>query len=301
MTEGRAYLALVVAVVGVSFASIFIRWSESTALVKATYRMGFATLLLLPLVLTRARQDLLTLSRRQWGILVAVGIVLAAHFATWIASLDFTSVASSVVLVNAHPLLVAILAHYLLRELLSRGSAAGILLGFSGVLVIAWADLGEPTGLLGDLLAFIGGSMTALYLLSGRRLRQRVSLLPYVFVVYGTSAVVLLGTTLILEGGLQPQGDLGRELLLFLGLAGVSTLLGHTLYNWSLRYVPTPVVSTSLLGEPVGASLLGLLLLGEVPSVLVVAGAALALLGIYLTVRTPPRAPTRTVTTPGRG
>ncbi len=285
MAERRAYLAIVIAVVSVSFASIFIRWSESTALVKATYRMALASLFLLPLALGPARSELKALSRREILIMLAVGVALSVHFATWISSLDYTSVASSVILVNSHPLIVGILSHYITREYMSRGASLGVVLGFAGVLVIAYADAGEPTGLLGDLLAFIGGLMTAVYLMSGRRIRQRVPLIPYVFVVYSSCAAVLLTTTLALEGSLTPRGDIGRELLLFLGLALVSTILGHTLYNWALRYLKAPVVSTSLLAEPVGATLLAVVFLQETPSVLVVGGGALALLGIYLTAR----------------
>lgn len=285
MPDRRAYAAIVIAVISVSFASIFIRWSESPALVKATYRMGLASLFLLPLALGPAWKELRALSRREVVTMLAVGVALAVHFGTWISSLDYTSVASSVILVNSHPLIVALLSHYIAREYVSRGAGLGVVLGFAGVLVIAYADAGEPTRLLGDVLAFIGGLMTAVYLMTGRRLRRRVSLVPYVFLVYSSSAIVLLVTTLTLEGSLMPRGDVGRELLLFVGLALVSTILGHTLYNWALRYLEAPVVSTSLLGEPVGATLLALALLQETPSLFVIGGGALALLGIYLTAR----------------
>ncbi len=285
MPERRAYAAIVIAVVGVSFASIFIRWSESTALIKATYRMGLASLFVLPLALGPAWKEMRALSRRDVFTMLAIGVALAVHFATWISSLDFTSVASSVILVNSHPLIVALLSHYIVREYLAKGASLGVVLGFAGVLVIAYADAGEATGLVGDVLAFIGGLMTAVYLMTGRHVRKRVPLIPYVFLVYSSSAVVLLATTLVMEGSLSPGGDLGRELLLFLGLALVSTILGHTLYNWALRYLKAPIVSTSLLGEPVGATLLAIAFLQETPSLFVFGGGALALLGIYLTAR----------------
>lgn len=285
MPERRAYAAIVIAVVGVSFASIFIRWSESTALVKATYRMGLASLFLLPLALGPAWKEMRALSRREVVTMLAVGVALAVHFATWISSLDYTSVASSVILVNSHPLIVALLSHYIAREYVARRAGLGVVLGFVGVLVIAYADAGEPMGLLGDVLAFIGGLMTTVYLMTGRHIRKRVPLVPYVFLVYSSSAVVLLATTLVLEGSLSPRGDIGRELLLFLGLALVSTIVGHTLYNWALRYLKAPIVSTSLLGEPVGATLLAIAFLQETPSLFVIGGGALALLGIYMTAR----------------
>ncbi len=124
--------------------------------------------------------------------------------------------------------------------------------------------------------------MTAVYLLAGRRLRQRIPLVPYVFVVYAVSTVVLVALSLAFGAGLSPVGDVRRELLLFVGLALISTILGHTLYNWALRHVPAPVVSTSLLGEPIGASVLALAFLAEVPTTAVILGGAVALAGIYL-------------------
>lgn len=281
--QGRGpYAALAVAVVGVSFASIFIRLSESPAMVKATYRVGLASLILLPVVLGWYRRETFSLSRRELLLLSLVGAILATHFATWFASLDHTSVASSVILVNTHPLAVAIFSHHLFKERVSWVGASGVLLGFAGILIIFYGDLAQGGGILGDGLALIGGAMTAAYLLSGRRLRQRVPLAPYVFVVYATCSLFLLGATIVLGFDLRPAGEVPRELLLFLGLAVVSTILGHTLYNWSLRHLPAPVVSTSLLGEPVGATLLALALLAEAPNFAVVLGGALALVGIYL-------------------
>lgn len=285
MSDRGAYVALAVAIAGVSFASIFIRWSVSHPLVKATYRMGFAALLLLPLVLVDGGRALRSVDRRDLLLLGGVGLVLALHFATWIASLDFTSVASSVILVNSHPLLVALLAALVLREPVSRRVGGAVALGFAGIVVLGLGGRGGGQDLLGNGLAFAGGVMAALYLLAGRRLRQRIALIPYVFLVYGFSALFLLVMTVGSGTDLRPTGDASRELLLFLALAAVSTLLGHTLYNWALRYVQAPLVSTSLLGEPVGATLLALILLGEAPSSLEIAGGLLALAGIYLTAR----------------
>ncbi|TLZ60184.1 MAG: DMT family transporter, partial [Methanobacteriota archaeon] len=225
------------------------------------------------------------LARRDVLLMTGIGVVLAAHFALWITSLKTAgvTVASSVVLVTSHPVMVALVSHFLLRERVSRMTAVGIALGFGGVVGIAVADLGVSTTTLGgDLAALGGGVMAGIYFLAGRRLRQRVSLPVYAFVVYGTAAgalFVLAGAT----GRLAPAGDLRRELLLFGAMAIVPQLGGHTLYNWALRYVPAPVVSVSLVGEPIGSTLLAWILLHEVPSDLVAVGALLALAGIFLT------------------
>ena|SRR5438093_1607517 len=279
------YAAIAAAIVAVSTASILIRWSDSDAFTIAFYRLGFATLIVLPFAVIDRATPLRRLARRDVLLMTGIGVVLAAHFALWITSLKTAgvTVASSVVLVTSHPVMVALVSHFLLRERVSRMTAVGIALGFGGVVGIAVADLGVSTTTLGgDLAALGGGVMAGIYFLAGRRLRQRVSLPVYAFVVYGTAAgalFVLAGAT----GRLAPAGDLRRELLLFGAMAIVPQLGGHTLYNWALRYVPAPVVSVSLVGEPIGSTLLAWILLHEVPSDLVAVGALLALAGIFLT------------------
>src|SRR2546426_10798282 len=279
------YAAIAVAIVAVSFSSIFIRWSESDAITIAFYRLAFATLIVLPFAMRDRARMLRTLPRRDALPMAGIGVVLAAHFAFWITSLktEGVTVASSVILVTSHPVMVALVSHFLLGERVSRTTAAGIGLGFAGVVGIAVADLGvSETTLAGDMAALGGGLMAGIYFLAGRRLRQRVSLPVYAFVVYGTAAlamfVLALGT-----GRLAPVGDVRRELLLFGAMAIIPQIGGHTLYNWSLRFVTAPVVSVSLVGEPIGSSLLAWALLGEVPSNLVAIGALLALAGIFLT------------------
>jgi drug/metabolite transporter (DMT)-like permease len=280
------YLAIVLAVVSVSFASIFITWSTSPPITIALYRLAIATAILLPFVVLRRGTTLRNLPRRELLFMAGIGAILATHFTLWIASLKVQgeSVASSVVLVTSHPLLVGLLSHFVLRERLSKWMALGIALGFSGVVVIALADYGLRGSLLGaDILAFLGGVMAGFYFLAGRRLRQRVGLLDYAFVVYGSATAVLFLYAIALGQSLTPVGDLRSELLLFLALAVIPQIGGHTLYNWSLRWVSAPVVSLSLVGEPIGSSLLAWLFLAQVPGAFVAVGAGLALVGIYLT------------------
>jgi len=279
------YAAIAAAIVAVSLSSILIRWSESDAFTIAFYRLGFATLIVLPYAVIDRTTPLRRLARRDALLMAGIGVVLAAHFALWITSLKTAgvTVASSVVLVTSHPVMVAVVSHFLLKERVSGMTAAGIALGFSGVVAIALVDLGSSTTTLaGDLAALGGGVMAGIYFLAGRRLRQRVSLPVYAFVVYGTAAAALFvlaaGT-----GKIAPTGDLRKEFLLFGAMAIIPQLGGHTLYNWSLRFVTAPVVSVSLVGEPIGSSLLAWVLLNEVPSNLVAVGALLALAGIFLT------------------
>lgn len=278
---------------------MFIRWSldlGASALVIAVYRLGFATLLLAPLLLTSRGAQLRTLTVRDYGLLAVVGFALAAHFATWIFSLQLVDVATSVVLVTSHPLLVAVASHFLFQERLTRGIAVGISLGFGGVVLIALAQAGRGTStLLGGALAFLGAVGAAVYLLAGRRLRQRVDLVPYATTVYAFCVLFLLLFSFLSATPIVVTSNFAPLMGILLLMAVVSQLGGHTLYNYSLKHVTATVVSTSLIGEPIGASLLAFLLLGEVPGCvgggacpatgLVVLGSLLALFGIYLTAR----------------
>ena len=282
----RPYLAIAMAVVCVSFAAIFITWSESPPITVALYRLGFASLILFPVALLHSERPLRRVDRKGTLLMTGVGAILATHFALWITSLKTqgVTVASSVILVTSHPLLVGLLSHFVVRERLNWQGAVGIVLGFSGVLVIAAGDYRVSTiTLVGDVLAFLGGVMAGFYFLAGRRIRRQIPLLGYAFVVYASATGVLFVYAVALGQSLVPTGDAPRELLLFLALAIIPQIGGHTLYNWSLRYVSASVVSLSLVGEPIGSSLLAWVLLSQVPSLAVAFGGTLALGGIYLT------------------
>ena len=289
--RGGPYAAIALAVVSVSFASIFITWSTSPPVTNALYRLAIATgiigaTILLRTAAFRKPNTLPRISRRDASVMALIGAILATHFALWISSLkvEGESIASSVVLVTSHPLMVGLLSHYVLRERLNRWMTVGIVLGFAGVVSITLADYGFAGSLLyADILAFSGGVMAGFYFLLGRRVRQRVALLDYAFVVYASATAVLFLYAIALGSSLAPVGDLPRELLLFAALAVIPQIGGHTLYNWALRWVTAPVVSLSLVGEPVGSSLLAWVLLSQVPTVGVAIGAGLALVGIYLT------------------
>lgn len=273
-----AYPALFVAILAVSFASIFIRWSDSDPLVIAGYRMLFASLMLAPFALYE-RKDARPMERRTVVYVALTGVVLAVHFFAFISSLRYTSVASSTLLVNFHPLIVGAASVLILKES-SKRTIAGVAIGFVGVAVIALTGLGTGES-VGNALALLGGVMAAIYILAGRMLRKTLGIFTYAFSVYLTAAVVLLASAILNGVPLWPYPT--EELLIFLALAVVCTIFGHTVYNWSLKYLTAPVISTSLLGEPILASLLALLLLGEVPVWTVVLAAPLVLVGVGLT------------------
>jgi drug/metabolite transporter (DMT)-like permease len=279
-------LGLTVAVVAVSTGAIFVRLSDAPSTVAAFYRVLFTTLPLVPLALWRYRAAFARIGRRDLLFASLSGVALAVHFAAWFESLAWTSVAASVTLVQSQPLFVALGAWLLLDERPSARIVGGILVAVAGMATMALGDLltGVLVGrnpLLGNALALLGAVMAGGYVLAGRSLRQRVSVVPYVVIVYGVCTVVLLG--IVLAQGAPLTGYPAREWLLFAGLAVGPGLLGHTLVNWALAHLRSSVVSVSLLGEPVGASVLALVLLSEVPTAFTVAGGAVVLAGIAVT------------------
>ena len=293
-------IVLAVGILAVSASSIFIRFAqqEAPSLVIAAYRLVIATLILAPIVLWRNRSELLSLNRTQIGLALLSGFFLALHFASWISSLEYTTVASSVVIVTTAPLWVALLAPITIREPVTRTIIIGMLLALLGGVIVGlsdscvWqsglicppvSDFLRGEAFLGDLLALVGAVMGAGYLLIGRRLRSGISLLTYVFVVYGMAAVVLL--IIMLGSGYSPLGYSAETYLWFFLLALLPQLVGHSTYNWALGYLPAAFVSVTLLGEPVGSAILAYFLLDETPTALKIFGAILILMGIYITSR----------------
>jgi drug/metabolite transporter (DMT)-like permease len=277
----RLYGVLLMGVVAVSFGAIFVRLAEAPSLVIATYRLLIASLIVAPVGLFRRHAELRALSRYDLSWAVVSGVLLTLHFVFWIASLEYTTVASSVVFVSTSPIFVGVVSHFLTQDRLSLAMSAGIILALLGGLVIGWNDLalGSIT-LRGDMLAVLGAAMVGGYFMAGRRLRPKVSLLAYVTVVYSVAA---LGALIL--SGLSRQrlaGYPAQTWLMFFLLAAGPQIIGHSSLNWALRHLPAAAVGVVTLGEPVGSTVLALFLLGEVPAPLKLAGGALILTGIYL-------------------
>jgi drug/metabolite transporter (DMT)-like permease len=277
------YVTLSVAVLFVSFGSIFVRLAAAPALAVSFYRVALAALVLLPFAAGDARRSWPALGRRRALLLVAAGLALALHFATWIASLSYTTVASSVLLVNTAPLFAIALSQVFLHEKPSRTVLLAIPAAFTGAALIAFGDwTGAPGSLLGNGLAVAGAVTVAVYQVVGRGLRNALPLNAYVLGVWGTAALALAG---LARGFGVPLGGYPRRTwLVFLALALVPTIGGHGLVNKSLRSLPAPTVGLFLLGEPVLASLFAWLLFAEVPGFWTLTGGALVLaaLGIVL-------------------
>jgi drug/metabolite transporter (DMT)-like permease len=244
--------------------------------------MFFSTLLLLPFFV-QSDGFIKVKETGQNGLfnLIGVGVVLAVHFASWITSLNLTSVASSVIFVHVDPIFVAVVSHFFFKERITGRTLIGIIVAFVGATVIAVGDMsvGEMN-FIGDMLALVGAVMLGLYILAGRKIRQSLDLVSYVTPVYATSALVLGLSSIATRTPLL--GYPVNEYLLFLVIAIVPMIFGHTIYNWTLKFLTAPIVSISLLGEPVGASILAYVLLDETPSLMVFVGGVVTLLGILI-------------------
>jgi drug/metabolite transporter (DMT)-like permease len=280
----RPYLGLAMGIVAVSFASIFIRLAEAPPLVIAASRLAIASLILAPAALIRARDELRALNRGDLGLALLSGLFLGLHFATWISSLEYTSVASSVVFVDTSPLFVGLASHLLLKERVSRQMSAGIAVAVLGGIIIGYGDFGlGARELFGDFLALAGAMAVSGYFLVGRKLRRKLSLLSYIFLVYATAAAFLV--VLCLVTGHTFSGYSWQTYLMFLLLAVVPQIIGHSSFNWALKYLPATFVGVGTLGEPIGSTVLAYFILNEAPTLAKIGGGVLILAGIYLSSR----------------
>ncbi len=271
---------IVLGVVCTSFASIFTRLATAPPLVIAFYRLAITVLLISPFLLFGSgREELKSMRGRDLALASLSGAFLAVHFTVWITSLRYTSIASSTVLVTLQPIFVISLGYLFLKEKISTAGGSGGAIALAGSMLIGFGDFRiGGQALLGDLLAFSGAFFVAVYVLIGRSLRSRLSLLPYVFVVYGTAVLFLLLFNLLTGTPLYPYPP--RDWLWFFALAVFPTIFGHTVFNWALRYVKAALVSVSILGEPVGATLLGILFFREIPGMIQVLGGLAVISGL---------------------
>jgi len=280
----KPYLVISIGIVAVSFASIFIRLAEAPSLVIAASRLTIASLILAPAVLIKSKDELRDLTRQDLLLALLSGLFLGVHFATWISSLEYTSVASSVVFVSTSPMFVGLASHFLLKERVSRRMFAGIAVSVLGGIIIGYGDFGlGARELFGDFLALVGAAAVSVYLLVGRKLRRHLSLLSYIFLVYATAAVFLIAVCLV--AGHTFSGYPRQTYLMFILLAAVPQIIGHSSYNWALKYLPATFVGVATLGEPIGSTILAYFILRETTTLAKIGGGALILAGIYVSSR----------------
>lgn len=289
---------LLVGILAVSSSSIMIRYAQEHAgsIAIAAGRMSVASAILIPIALLRNRVELRGLGARGWGMTLLAGTFLAIHFASWITSLAYTNITSSIVIVSTLPLWVALLSPRLLGETLENTVVAGLLIALLGTALmallnscsLATGNLACPPlyqllgtrSFLGDALALLGALSGAGYIVLGRDVRRDLSILPYTAIVYGASAILLLALTTLFKQtlfGLSSQAYLWMVLL-----AIIPQIMGHSSFNYALGFLPAAKVSIAILGEPIGTILLAYLILGEQPGAGRLVGAILILIGIYI-------------------
>lgn len=287
-------LAVLLGVAGVSLSAVLVRWSTAPSLILVLYRVGMAAALLAPYTLLRHREELRALARREVLLCLASGAFLGLHFAAYFESLRYTSIASSVVLVDTEVLFVALGTVLVLRQRLSGRAWLAVALAFGGSVVIAMADTAVgPDAVRGDIIALSGALCMAVYTMIGAVCRKNISTTVYTFLVYCSAALTVL--VIALFSGLPLAGYGAENVLTAFGMAVFCTLLGHSVFSWGLKYLPPAFISTAKLLEPVFASVWGLALFGERPGVLTLLGGAVIIAGVALYSRTTGRETERKV------
>jgi drug/metabolite transporter (DMT)-like permease len=281
----KVMTAMGFAVLALAFSTVFITKLERAhvePLAIAFYRMALATGLLLPAALTFKRREIGLLARRDLALLLLGGFCLAVHFGAWITSLKYIPIATSVVLVNSHPLFVVLASFLFLGERPSRIQLIGTATGLAGMLIIGREGLRNvELALVGDALAILGALAVVGYFIIGRKIRARVSLLAYVTPLYAACSAFLLVWALAAGTRLHPYGAV--EWYYFAALAVVPTIFGHTVFNWAIKHVRPSTISLAFLGEPVVASVLAFLFFAQRPPTSTFVGGAFVLAGVYLT------------------
>lgn len=261
-SQFNPYLALAIGVVSVSTSAILVRFSASPAGVIAFYRLFISVLLLLPLFLTRYVSELRLITKRDWFYSMIAGVFLALHFILWFESLNYTSVASSTVLVTLQPLFAFIGTYFFFNEKISIVTILSGLIAIAGSAIISWGDFRiSGSALFGDFLALIACALVTVYLMFGQNVRKRLSLITYTFIVYSFSSITLFFYVLIRNESFIPSQS--SDWIYFFLLALIPNLLGHSLFNWTLKWLSASTISMAILFEPVGAIILAYYLLDE--------------------------------------
>jgi len=275
------YLVLAIGVIAISTSAILVKVSTAPSGVIAFYRLLFSVLLMGPIFFSKYRTELKLVTKRDWGISIASGFFLAFHFILWFESLNYTSVASSTVLVTLQPIFAFIGTYLFFKERLSLNAICSGMIAVLGSVIISYGDFKiSGTALFGDMLALAACALVTFYLLFGQSVRKRISLITYTFIVYAISTSVLLVYLLVTKESFYPYPK--SDWLYFILLAIIPTLLGHTLLNWVVKWVSTSMISVAILFEPVGATVLAYYMIGETVNLSQVIGGAVVLLGIGL-------------------
>lgn len=256
-------MAVVIGVIAVSTSAVLVKLAEhAPAAIIANYRLLLAVLLMTPIMIWKYRHEFKLITKKDWVLSSLAGIFLAFHFILWFESLNYTSVASSVVLVTLQPIFAFLGTYLFFKERFTAGAIISMIIALLGSVIISWGDFQiSGMALFGDILAFIGAIAITVYFLFGQNARRRLSLMTYTYVVYGVSSITLIIYNILLQNPFW--GYSADYWLIFLALAIFPTFLGHTLFNWALKWLSTSTISMAIVFEPIGASILAYFILGE--------------------------------------
>lgn len=272
-------LIIILGTISISMSAIFGRMSTAPSVILVFYRMLFAVLLLLPVVLTKCKDELKKLNRQDVLRCACSGMFLGMHFTLYFQSLKFTSIAAAVVLVNMEVFFVALVMMFLWHEKIPFKGLIGIIVAFLGTVIIAMADMGGGTNVvLGDIFAFIGSLCVAIYTMIGKKCRERLSTSVYTCFVYGFAALTV--AVAAVATGTSFVGHDPMNLAYAFGMTIFCTFLGHSVYSWGLKYLSASYITTIKLLEPLFAAVLGFFFFGEIPGVLVIVGGCVIIGGI---------------------
>ncbi|MCG7346578.1 DMT family transporter [Sporosarcina sp. ACRSL] len=275
------YIPIIIGVISVALSAIFVKLATADAGVIAFYRMFFTVILMLPIFLLKYRKEVFLLTKKDWIFSGVAGVFLAFHFILWFESLNYTSVASSTVLVTLQPIFAFAGTYFFFKEKLSVKTILSAVIAIAGSVIISWGDFQlSGTALFGDMLALVACALVTAYMLFGQEVRKRLSLITYTFLVYTISTVTLFFYVLIKGESFGPYST--SNWFWFFMLALIPNLLGHSLFNWAVKWVSTNVISIAILFEPVGASILAFYILHEKLSASQITGGIVVIAGILL-------------------
>ncbi|MEK4170454.1 DMT family transporter [Lysinibacillus sp. FSL L8-0312] len=277
------YISLFFAVFALSTSAIFVKLADAPPAITAFYRLFFALLVLLPFLLAQKglRQEMTSFSKKQWGLGILSGLFLACHYVLWFESLNYTSVASSTVIVTLQPLFSLVGSYFLFKERFSKGAIVGCCVAIIGCFIIGWQDFQiSGQALYGDILAFIAAGIITAYFFIGQSVRKDLSLVPYSIIGYGSSSIFLAVYALFMQESFFDYS--ASTWWSLVGLAVIATIFGQTIFNWLLKWLSTTVISMSILGETIGTCILAYFILDEMISIQQGIGIIVILLGLAL-------------------
>ncbi|WP_217587368.1 DMT family transporter [Lentibacillus saliphilus] len=276
------YVAIAIGVISVSSSAVLVKLANlAPASIIANYRLLFAVIIMLPYILVKCKHEFRLIHKKDWILSILAGVFLAFHFIVWFESLNYTSVASSVVLVTLQPIFAFLGTFLFFKERFSPGAILSMLIAIFGSVIIGWGDFQiSGMALYGDMLALLGAILITGYFLMGQQVRKRLSLMTYTFVVYGISSITLIMYNLILDHSFV--GYPADHWLIFIALAIIPTFFGHTLFNWALKWLSTSTISMAIVFEPIGASFLAFILLGEMITGSQWLGGSIVIFGLFL-------------------